>query len=660
MHPFKSFQVIIWMRYYLIREIYQGLSLSSDPEMKTDISQPFGTMSNHAAKGEDKTLGSVLANRYRVDACLGKGGMGAVYSATDLVVNRQVAIKIVLPHYALDATSMMRLQQEARAIGRLDHHPNIIKLHDICVPEDGPPFLVMDLLVGSTLADLIRTEGQLAVGEALEIFVQTCAGLENAHAKGVLHRDLKPSNIMIVGRDRATPCVKILDFGMAKISESGDDNQLTKTGQVFGSPFYMSPEQAAGKRLDARADIYSLGCAFFEALTGAPPFSGDTAIATIIKHQTDKPPSLQEASLGKFFPPRLEAVVQKMLAKNPDDRYQSVSQLLKDLHQVDYAQIDDSAHDQAAKSRPKRSFSTAAIIAAVAAAVILLLSFGWHFLNQELPPKHRETSGPAIIHGLPANILNLGNEEGAYSDIDATPRDDLKLRLKTFKLSDKSLKLLHQFSSLQELNIGQAIFDDRHYGLQGIEALPLQRVILTECNSASERSFEQISHIHGLEYLEANSTKITDHSLQLLLKCPNLNTIYLNGCKLITDAGMEPVGKMPRLRVLELQNCLLGDKACYFLSASKSIDYLDLSGTEISDIGLAHIARMPRLRVLILENNTRITGRGISFLAKCKSLQALYIHGAGDVSADVVSVLSEHGKVQVHTYERGRHAAEAD
>jgi serine/threonine protein kinase len=190
------------------------------------------------------------------------------------------------------------------------------------------PFLVMELIDGDTLSERLKRTGRLTLEEAIPIFVQTCFGLGYAHDQGIIHRDIKPSNIMLLNgiESGAEGSIKIVDFGIAKFAQNdaGELQALTRTGEIFGSPFYMSPEQCAGERVDYRADIYSLGCVLFEALTGTPPCVGESALSTMMQHQTLKPPSLKEASMGVEFPPELELIVAKMLDKTPEKRYQKL------------------------------------------------------------------------------------------------------------------------------------------------------------------------------------------------------------------------------------------------------------------------------------------------------------------------------------------------
>lgn len=280
----------------------------------------------------DTLIGTTLADKYQIIEKLGSGGMGLVYKAKHSLMKRMVAIKLMLPQFAASATALKRFRQEAQAASHLNH-PNILKVYDFGVTPQGLPYLVMDLLEGTNLSAELTVKNFLPIDRALNIFVQTCAALSHAHQKGVIHRDLKPGNIMMVEYDGQHDVVQIVDFGMAKIltDMDGDTEELTKTGEVFGSPMYMSPEQCMGRELDARSDIYSLGCVMYRTLTGKPAVAGASAMECFNKHATAVPASFADVAPELMLPPSLEAIVFKAMAKEIDDRYESMSELRDQL-----------------------------------------------------------------------------------------------------------------------------------------------------------------------------------------------------------------------------------------------------------------------------------------------------------------------------------------
>jgi eukaryotic-like serine/threonine-protein kinase len=266
----------------------------------------------------------VLAGRYELGRPLGSGGMSRVVAAHDRVLGRQVAVKLLRDDLGGDPTIRERLLREARAAASFSH-PNAVAIYD--VGEDGGrPFIVMELVDGPSLADVVRLRGRLPVPEALRIADGMLAALGAAHDRALVHRDVKPSNILLA--DGST--VKLADFGIAK-SLSDAAAALTATGQVIGTPGYLSPEQAAGRPADARSDVYAAGVVCYEMLSGAPPFTG-TAVAVALAHQRDDPPALSAARPDA--PAAVASVVHRALAKDPADRFASADELRQALHEA--------------------------------------------------------------------------------------------------------------------------------------------------------------------------------------------------------------------------------------------------------------------------------------------------------------------------------------
>lgn len=308
------------------------------------------TVSSGAARSEKQTAfrpGMVIDQSYRLNKVIGQGAMGVVFSCTHLVLQKDYALKFLLAS-DLSSEAWSRFQIEAKALARLNHR-GIVGIHNMGVHhsraqgsdiECDTPYYVMDLLSGENLDDLLKKSGPLTLKQALDYFIQVADALHSAHAQGIVHRDIKPSNLMLL-RDKTEHItqIKVVDFGIARVNRSGHGSQSqTATGLVFGTPYYMSPEQCRGERVDHRADIYSFGCTLFEALTGEPPFKGNNAFQTFMMHQGDDIPSLEsrraEGASAEEFPDSLEAVVAKTLQKNAADRYQSMEQLKHDLERV--------------------------------------------------------------------------------------------------------------------------------------------------------------------------------------------------------------------------------------------------------------------------------------------------------------------------------------
>ncbi len=282
---------------------------------------------------EDSLIGAVLSQRYRIDSLLGMGGMGAVYKATHIALNRIVAIKVLRIHVGdNERERIQRFNQEGRLISALQH-PNIIGAMDFGV-DNGKIFLVMEYVQGDCLMDVITNDGRLTSMRALDIFVQISEALAYAHSQGVIHRDIKPSNVMLTRDEQGRESVKLLDFGVAKILQPEKTQfqaPLTKTGIVFGSPPYMSPEQCLGQAPDARSDVYSLGCVMYEVLSGSLPIDGENSLEILHKQIIAVPLEFRQLSPAIPLAKGLEAIIFKALDKNVDTRYQSMDELRNDL-----------------------------------------------------------------------------------------------------------------------------------------------------------------------------------------------------------------------------------------------------------------------------------------------------------------------------------------
>jgi eukaryotic-like serine/threonine-protein kinase len=270
--------------------------------------------------------GRILDGRYQLGSLLGAGGMASVYLATDRVLQRQVAVKVLRPSDVQDAVFVERFRREARAAARLSH-PNIVAVFDSGF-DAGLHYLVMEYVVGESLAQLLHRQGRLAPLRAVELAIQVCAALAAAHAQGLVHRDIKPANVL-VGPDGQ---VKVTDFGIVKASAA---TTLTGTGMVLGTAAYLSPEQAQGHPVDARSDLYGLGCVLYELLCGSPPFGSGpdrspVAIATRHVREPPEPPSACNPQVD----PALDQVVLTALAKDPAQRYQSAVELHHALERV--------------------------------------------------------------------------------------------------------------------------------------------------------------------------------------------------------------------------------------------------------------------------------------------------------------------------------------
>ena len=284
----------------------------------------------------DPLIGRTFDGKYRLTERLGQGGMGTVYRATHLLIDRPVAIKVLNPRFVEDEEAQERFRREARAAGRLQHM-NAVAVTDFGRTDDGFVYIVMELLLGRSLRDVLAREAPLDAARAVSIMLQTSAAVSAAHEAGIIHRDLKPGNIFVVQRKHAPPIIKVLDFGIAKLAADALDDEddpvtLTQVGVMIGTPRYMSPEQCDSRRLTPASDVYSLGIILYEMLTGTTPFTGSTPLAVAMRHSTEIPRAPRDFVAS--IPPELEEIVLHALEKRAEDRPSDAGAFRQELYAI--------------------------------------------------------------------------------------------------------------------------------------------------------------------------------------------------------------------------------------------------------------------------------------------------------------------------------------
>ncbi|MBN1209629.1 MAG: protein kinase [Myxococcaceae bacterium] len=284
----------------------------------------------------DEYIGKTLARKYRVEALIGEGGMGKVYRTRQLALDKPVVLKVLRQSLLSDERTVARFQREAKAASRLNH-PNSISILDFGQAEDGALFIAMEFVQGQDLHQLLSREWPLAEARVVRIVSQVLSALSDAHGAGVIHRDLKPENIMLEQRRNEPDFVKVLDFGIAKITDAGGDDgpALTRAGFVCGTPEYMSPEQARGALIDHRSDLYAVGVILYQLTTGVLPFESDSAVGFATKHLTEEPLPPSKRRPEARISPGMERLILRALSKNPDDRPANAEAFKAELAAVD-------------------------------------------------------------------------------------------------------------------------------------------------------------------------------------------------------------------------------------------------------------------------------------------------------------------------------------
>ncbi len=372
----------------------------------------------------DPLIGKTFADRYIVQSVIGLGGMSIVYKAQHKLMDRIVAIKMLHSNIKNDHTSLERFRMEAQAASSLSHQ-NIIAVYDFGVTEQGDAFFVMDYLDGEDLAGLIERKGKVPYERALPIFKQICDGLGAAHKKSIVHRDLKPANVVLLKEDDGTELVKLVDFGIAKLLPASGKQQLslTRTGEVFGSPIYMSPEQCQGLELDKRSDIYALGCLMYETLTGQPPLAGETFLETLNMHVGTTPKSIAEIDPESKVPAVLEQIIFRCMAKKPDDRPQNAEEIRDQLSALTLA-LSSTGANRGAISAPMPSVPcpqqpakiNKVMLAALLASLITFAGLGSLFFFWTGPPDDPGTPAAKMFFALKLSDASGAASKGNYQD----------------------------------------------------------------------------------------------------------------------------------------------------------------------------------------------------------------------------------------------------
>jgi serine/threonine protein kinase len=638
----------------------------------------------HSSKG-NYAVGSLFADKFKVLAYIGEGGMGVVYKVENVYTGGlPLAIKMMLK--AQD-DALVRLQKEAQALSRVKHK-NIVQVRDFHYKpgqDDPPPYLLMEFVEGISLAALITERGRLSIDLTLEIAMQLCDGLDEAHSNSILHRDLKPQNIMITCADPKAPdlggsfIVKILDFGIAKIF---DAPTFTKTGDLFGSPPYMSPEQCKGEQVDARSDIYALGCVIYECLTSMPPLIRADSNATMFAQVNDQPLPLKEGSLGLTFSDNIEKFVARLLEKDPQRRHHTMMEVKLDLENLQEGKppiaATQAASDKSDTAPSKYNKDTLKLITAVclivAIPVVLIVSL---VLTKTDVPKPVKPTSDLMSAGIaPTPGMDSNGDKSLKVQVDNKLVSD-PLKLAGQDLSDKGLRYLLENYKNQIYSIDVSKTEITDQGMTylahilGLKILRLDCVaisdagianlvsyrdekgkekptpaqdsllaLMLEHDNVSNPSITSLAKLHRLVVLDLNHTLIDDNGLNALTKeIPGLKELDLSHDN-VSDKGLIDCTKLKWLMALDVSKTLITDIGISRLRLNKDLSVLNVSETQVTDDGLIQfVSQFSEFSALYLAHD-QISDKAMSAIARIKKLQFLDLNHTEITDAGLMRLAS--------------------
>ncbi|MBC7998848.1 MAG: protein kinase [Leptolyngbya sp.] len=562
--------------------------------------------------------------------------MGNVYKYHNANLDKFFAIKMLATTNFSDS-AYKRFVMEGRAASRLKHN-NLLTVHDLGLTEDHQPYMVMDFFEGTTLADILRQGVKLNDAEILEIFIQSCDGMAYAHENGIIHRDLKPNNILISGIETKNLHVAIFDFGISKVLDDTSFD-VTKVGEVFGSPLYMSPEQWGSAPLDARSDIYSLGCTFYELLTGAAPFTSQSVYELAHKHTTEKPMDIKEASMGRHYPPAITDAVYRMLEKDPALRPSSMTEVKALLTRIDVLPASQPQSSQALAGKNSEVlktylFSALAIVSIAVIAFVVYSSLYQPtshdaYVGQAQRPDKQTTAPPV------APLASIDPPKITAQQIAAVAKK---------KEGDDMPMFMRQIgNNLTAIDLnGYAIRDSNLVELKRDAFLRRLRISETSIGDAGLRI---IGKLPNLDTLHADHTALTNDGLKYLEKLP-LKELSVSRNNL--DAtGLKKIAKIQSITDLSIPENPVRDSDLKHLAPLKKIKYLHLDKTQITDEGVKTVVEMfPELEEFHARNIDSVTGKSLKYLAKAPKLRRLTLSGCKIPALELREFFATNKKVE--------------
>jgi len=613
-------------------------------------------------------IGTELASQYEFLSVIASGGMGIIYEARNLVLNQKMAVKMMKTE-KLDEKNVKRFKKEAEALAALEH-PNIIHVRHYGLTENGQPYMVLDYVEGTSMSQLIQSRGPIPVAFAIQFFIQIADALSHAHERGVWHQDLKPNNIMICQSGLAIPYIKLIDFGIAKIiNGEATPAGLTDTGDILGSPAYMSPEQASGGKVDERTDIYSLGCVMFEALTGTQPFSGTTALEVIAHQINTKAPSIEDRALSEF-PQSLVRIVAKTLEKNADRRYQSMAELREEL-----AKVLKNDHEETGQFRArtqieqfKDSLNTPTAKALMVTGIVitltilftnicLLIAEATHDREVALARKKiKDEAEAANVYDEPVLArqmiregltkwraggrfqLKVDCDDSTLDEFGLYPAQATYVELENTNIKGPGLAYLIRYP-VDFLTMNDSSMTDR--AMLEIKHMKRLRELQVDATSVTKAGFEELREMPHLTRLSARTDRLNDETMRVIADIKSLEHLQCGRNEGITAVGYAYLKNLPHLNCLDVLQNPIDASIARAISQATQIRILNFERTNINDDCLREICNLKNLEELLLTDCKHFTGAGLKYLVKLPYLESVKLDRDSQLSDKEMMVLGD-------------------
>lgn len=603
-------------------------TVSSINQSKTKVAKntlPSGHNSSILLRKEHDQTPIRIIGQYQLIKKIGQGGMGVVYQSIHSRLKKQVVLKLLLNKDWDNTDQTQRFYREMELVGQLDH-PNIVKATDAGEADD-TCFLVMEFLNGHDLKTILKQEGPLSITAACSILRQAANGLQYIHNHDLIHRDIKPSNLFLTTEGQ----VKILDLGLAGLRHEGSSlNDLTDTNCIMGSAYYMAPEQAQSiKTIDQRSDIYSLGCTFYQLLTGQVPFRRDTPVETIIAHREDSVPIL--ADHLQDIPAQLEELFQSMVKKNPDDRIQTMAEVVKVLDEfltnkseqplneasdtyltesqelkelclktVLTPPVEAQKYYSSTQYQPNQGFLISKkriIYASTIILIFLSLTLGYLYYARQItvPNKQAQIERNAVIftlkNGFDVTIDIPNEDELTISSLESIPNQDFYITAlvpnNSLTITPDFLRPLEGLKKLEDLKLYNCIVEDN--ALKALEGLDSLHTLDLRGTGITDKGLAHLATLKNLPHLSLHKNpKITDAGLQILNQLHNLVSVNLAKTN-ISDKGLKFIQNNPKIEWLNIEGTKVSDESVKYLIFLKFLDNLFVTGSKISEAGIKEI-----------------------------------------------------------------------